>query len=256
MRRNYILILIVLIVLLVGCETLPATEQEANSEELIVSNENTNEEEYENRELQRMEIHLDVLLIRDLETFVEQSTDIIRGVALDSRTELVNFVISEEDRREGMIRQGLSEEEIEYLLFTSEYAITFIDEDIPRYYIMTTYRIEITEVFQGDHSVGDIIEVWRAGGAYADTYWFIRDAVQLELDSEFVLFLSENLGIFPYNFITPSQGAYHVPDEVIDGDLVDHDEIDLELENIGAVDHIVVTIGDLIEIAAENGLLD
>ena len=229
-----------------------------SNEEMNVSNENSNEEEYENRELQRMEIHLDYHPMENLEEFADWSTDIIRGVVLDSRTELINFVLSEEDRREDMVRQGLSEEEIEYLLFTSEYATTVFDEDIPRYYIMTIYRIKIIEAFQGNKSIGDIIEVWRVGGEYEGTLWFMGGAIQLEVDGEFVLFLSENLGSFPYNFITPSQGAYHVPIEVIESteDLVNHDEIDLELENIGSVDHIIVTIEDLIEIAAENGLLD
>ena len=205
--------------------------------------------EVENQDFQEMEIFIDHPHF-ELDELSYWSTDVIRGVVLDERVEIRNSTPSKEETRERLINEGLTEEEIEYELSLSSFK--------PQYNVGTTYRIEVLEVFQGNLSVGEIIEVRRPGGLYHGEYWFIRDQVTVSPGDEFIMFLWENFGDRPYAFISAFQGVYHVPASVIaaDEDLLDSDNIELELENVGVLDDIVVTIEDLIQIAEENDLLD
>ena len=236
-----------------GLFTLVAcNRQVADNENVLPSNETSHLVEVGNQDLQEVEIHLDHRLwgADELDAFVDWSTDVIRGVVLDERVDRVNVYPTQEAVREFLISQGLDEDAIEYRLAMSSFE--------PHYEVSTIYLIEVLEVFQGDIEVGDVIEVIRSGGEYNGEFWFIREQITLEPGREFVFFLIENFDGFPYALAAHNQGVYRVPIEIIaeNEDLIDSDHLDLELDNVGVADPIVITIEDLIEIAEENDLLD
>jgi len=177
------------------------------------------------------------------------ATDIISGKVLDKRFEWVNVRTPRELVVEDMLNQGMSQEEIDYELYGFSFE--------PDYELMTIYRIQVLEVFQGILNVEEIIEVARQGGEYGNHYWFRADAIELVVDTEFVLFLfSWRLTNHPFVLVSHIQGAYYIPSSVEEYEyLVEYENLELELENASELDPVVLTIGDLVEITEEDRLL-
>jgi len=195
-------------------------------------------------------ISFDVLVLESVEELADEATHIVRGAVLEQRTEWLNFVFPREVLEQELKDQGLTAEEIAYELRG------MVFEMEPE--LITISRVRVLEVFQGDHNVGDIIEIMQSGGEYGNERWVVEDALEIEVGVELVLFLfSWEFAGFPYSLISHMQGAYHVPEEIeVEGVLVDIGDWEIELEGLSEFDPITLTIEDLIEISEENGLLD
>lgn len=201
-------------------------------------------------QIEEMEILVDSVVLENVEELTEMATHIIRGEVLDQRVEWVDPSVPREVIVELLIDQGMTQEEIDFEL----YGVNFEIE--PR--LMTIYRIQILEIFQGNHQIGDVIEVSQLGGEYENEQWFIADAIELSIGDEFILFLysHEDIG-FPYVLINHNQGAYYVPNGIeLEESLMEIDDREVELENASETDPIMLTIEDLIEIAIDNDLLN
>ena len=238
-------ILLLGLVNLSACNGFGAEPMVDNDENQTIFNEDNNEIANSIREI---EIFKDIIPANDTEELADIATDVIRGKVLDERVEWRSTVIPREIVEEELAEEGLTEEEIASYLSGIDFE--------PHLYLMTIYRIRVLEVFQGDHAVGDTIEVMQHGGIYENERWFISGAIELEVGIDFVLFLYNTWKYSTGNpsvLVSPVQGAYYVSNNE---DLMKHEDIGLELESAGEADHITVTIEDLIEIAEENGLLE
>ena len=195
-------------------------------------------------------ISFDVLIYEDIEDMSNKATHIIRGYILDRRFEWLDPSVPREITEQLLREQGLTEEEIDFELE----GITF-ERDLE---LVTTYRIRVLEIFQGDHNINDVIEVSVLGGEYGSERWVVDDSLEIELNSELVLFLvSWGMINQPYSLISHVQGVYHIPElEDFEENLIDIIDVEIELEGVSEMDPISITIEDLIEIAEINGLLD
>jgi len=201
---------------------------------------------------EEIEIHADFFTIADVDEMADIATNIVRGEILDKRVEWVNLVVPRELVEADMLEQGMTQEEIDFELYGFDF------EEDP--HLMTIYQIQVLEAFQGDHVIGEIIEIMRQGGVYEDEYWFVADAIELTIGDEYVLFLyTSGLTDSPYVLVSHVQGVYSVPSEIeIEESLVELEdlEMEIELDNASELDPIMITIEDLIEIAEDNDLLN
>jgi len=266
MRKKIFLIsVLIIVVFLVACSAGSEDVENRNEIELAenedVKNQNKIElvenEDIENQnkiesiesELEKIEIHGDFFILEDVAEMADLATDIISGKVLDRRVEWINLRWPRELVVEDMLNHGMSQEEIDYEL----YGVGFE----PVYDLMTIYRIQVLEVFQGILSVGEIVEVMRRGGEYENQYWFMADAIELIVDTELILFLfSRRLTGNPFVLVSHIQGVYYIPSSLEEYEyLVEYENLELELENASELDPVVLTIGDLVEIADEDRLL-
>ena len=254
MRRKIFLFLILIIgaVFFVACSAGGEEIENHNKMEFTESEEieNQNKMEITERELEKVEIQGDFFILEDVEEMADLATDIISGKVLDSRVEKVNLQPTRDIVVEDMLNQGMSQEEVDFEL----YGIGFE----PDYEIMTVYRVQVLEVFQGSLTIGEIVEVMRIGGEYGNQYWFVADAIELEVDTELVLFLfSRRLTGNPFVLVSHIQGVYYIPSGVEEYEyLIEYENLELELDNASELDPVILTIGDLLEIAEEDGLLE
>ena len=116
------------------------------------------------------------------------------------------------------------------------------------------------EVFQEDgYPINEIIEVSRLGGIYEGVEWNVEDGIELEVGSEFILFLYSWVLIGrPYVLISHAQGAYYVPNHIDEDKItaLEDDELDVELKRVGEWDLIMITLEDLVDIAEYNDLIE
>ena len=201
-------------------------------------------------EMERVEIYVDYFMLENIEEMADSATDIISGRVLDRRVEWVNVRPSRESVEERMFNQGMSQEEIDFELYGIDFE--------PYFELRTIHRVQVLEVFQGNLIVDEIVEVTRPGGEYDNQYWFVADAIELIIDTEYVLFLfASRIANNRFSLFNPVQGVYYTPHTIMGYEyLVEYDNIELELEKASELDPVTVTIGDLINIAAENGLLE
>ena len=196
-------------------------------------------------------ISFDTFILEDLEEMADGATHIIRGEVLDQRVEWLNLTIPREVTEQQLAEEGLTEDEIaaelEGVIFERE----------PE--IVTLSRIRVLEIFQGNHYVDDVIEIMQLGGEYGNERWIVDGEVELEVNSELVLFLvSWDMAGLPYSLLSHVQGVYYIPSELEDEYLIEAEDehLSIELEGINEIDPVTITIEDLIEIAEENDLLD
>lgn len=232
---NFITLLIILV--LTGCTNEP------NVYPIIEADNYVNNFEDEKQNLQLVEISADAMHFNDLEGLTDFASELIRGIVLGESAGLSNVHLTQDEARELLLNEGLTIEEVEYEL--SLFTFT------PQYGVVTTYLVEVLEVFQGKLSVGDIIEVRRTGGIYQGEFWFVRDQVTVTPGEEFVMFLRENIGDRPFVFASTFQGVYQVDDilRVSYNSMTEIADVSTELENTGDRDELIVTIEDLIDIA-------
>jgi len=211
----------------------------ANAPESELTSESDNLEE-----INEVVISIDGALHESVEDLAEEASHIIRGEVLEQRAEWLNLAIPREVIERMLVDDYLTEDEMEAATLARE----------PE--LVTISRIQVLEVFQGDHQVGDIIEVMQLGGEYGNDRWIVENAIELEVGLESILFLNEwEIIDQPFSLINYAQGAYaslfgrnERLKDFVDGTF--------SLETISETDPILVRVGDLIRIAAENGLLD
>lgn len=193
------------------------------------------------REIREMEIFADSLYFDDVETLTEWSDHLVRLYVLNSRVEYLNIVPNREEMKESLINQGRYDE-IDYILSLSSFD--------PVYEVVTIYDVEIIEVFHGNLEAGMSVEILRPGGIYNQEYWFIAHQVTLEVGEELVAFLWENPGDFPFALAALFQGVYRINRALVGEyeSLLELDDLTFELENLGAIDNLVLTVEDLNDI--------
>jgi len=199
-----------------------------------------------------VEVSYDIRLMEDLDDLTSRSDDIIRGEVLDSRVRRLNWTMPIEEVELSMLESGFFDSHEEVLE-----RIALMDFE-PIYRVGTTYRIRVLEVFQGDHEVGDIIEVGRPGGRYGDEYWRVSHVRKLDVGTEYVIFLSRTWEGVPNRFACFFDGVYYVPEsiEISNEDILEYSDLNYELEVVSEGGRIPLNIEDLIDIAEENGLLE
>ena len=233
-KINSVLLISLFIIVLGGCTHTPIETPHDNYPPADKS--------VQSEDLQMMEISVDAKSFSDLEELTNWAHHLIRGFVIDERVETRNVGVTKEEERELLTRDGYSEEEIEFILSVSSFE--------PRYQVITIYRVQILEVFQGDLNEGEIIEVGRVGGIYNDNYWFINRQVTLNPGEEFVIFLWEGVSTSPFALASTFQGVYQIDNNLLDhyDYIVDVTNVDFEFENVGINDPLIVTIEDLIDI--------
>ena len=189
MKRS-ILILIWLCIFLIGCTVV---EQEMTDDKVMVK-------------------HFFAPGYESFDKMVEASDVIIRAYVLDERVELVNTNITleaaiEERTKEyetGLISREEFDKEIEHYH-------NHIESFEPSYWYVIFYRVEILEIFQGKHEVGEVIEVIRFMGGDEEENPSLEHSARYEVDTELVFFLRS--GRLGYLALFPHQSVYEVPAE-------------------------------------------
>jgi len=200
-------------------------------------------------------ISFDVVIFEEIEELADNATHIIRGEVLDKVVKWMDLNLSREEHEYRMVEQGLSEEEIEANIYSVREDGTADELEIE---LVTITRVLVLEVFQGNHEVGDIIEIMQSGGEYGNERWIVEGSVDLEIGSELVLFLvSWEFAGLPYSLTSIIQSVYYIPHEIEhDNNIIEFNNCEVVLESANEANPIEVSVGDLIEIAEENDLLD
>ena len=116
------------------------------------------------------------------------ATDVIQGEILEQRVEWLDLTFPREVIGQLLVEEGLIGAEDVALARGLE--------------LVTVSRIQISEIFYGNHQVGDIIEIMQLGGEYGSQLWIVNGAPALRVNSESILFLvSGDLIEQPYSML-------------------------------------------------------
>ena len=159
-----------------------------------------------------------------VEDLAESATDVVRARVLDERYEWVNTRLGPPDP----------------------------ESEIDPYDLCTIHRVLVLEVFQGDSSPGDIIEVIQLGGELDGEMWHSYDNVGFSIDDDLVFFIRASLREDNPGFwlLSPSQSVFNVlySDKSI-GDI----ENDIALESAkSGYSRFAISVGELVELAEVN----
>ncbi|MCL2558864.1 MAG: hypothetical protein FWE07_00130 [Turicibacter sp.] len=132
--------------------------------------------------------------------------------------------------------------------------------EIDPYNLYTIYRIRVLEVFQGDATVGDILEVRQMGGETDSLRVINTDEVSLAVGDDLVLFLRASyIENFPAVLLNPYQGAYHFASisasegiASIEAEELANIDVHESLESVNPENDLVLTIEDLIQILEDD----
>ena len=91
----------------------------------------------------------------------------------------------------------------------------------------TIYTIEINQVYKGDVTVGNTIEMKQPGGVIDHVRCTAPDEAQIEIGSTYILFL-ETYSNSPASLINPIQGIYEYKDNKIIGNDINIISLDLK----------------------------
>jgi len=152
---------------------------------------------------------------------------VVRVEVLDERVENLDILLPPENEE-----QDAGGEELEYY-----------------YVIFTVYRLKVLDVFQGDVSAGDIMEVRLPGGQYGDEQLIAPAYTYFTMGEELVLFLHGSLGGLPPFPLNPMQGMYHSPSSA-EGAMSRY--IEQALEGVNPYNNLMLTYGDLVHIWISN----
>jgi len=93
----------------------------------------------------------------------------------------------------------------------------------------TIYTVEINQVYKGDVTVGNTIEMKQPGGVMDHVRYAAEDEAQIEIGSTYILFL-ETYASSPASLINPIEGIYEYKDNKIIGN--DKNIITLDLKDL------------------------
>jgi len=116
-----------------------------------------------------------------------RSSNIVRGIILDERVEMLNIRLEPANSLEetgGDFQEGEG------------------------YFATTIYRFEILESYKGDSVPGDIIEIKQMGGEYGNLSFISDDFVSFSINDDLILFLNE-FG----TLMSPIQSAFYYNSE-------------------------------------------
>ena len=110
-------------------------------------------------EIQEMFISFDVMIHEEVGEMTDMATHILRGEILDQRIKWMDLNLSREETEQYLAERGLNEEEIEAEIYSvrSDGTTDELESEL-----LTVSRVLVLEIFQGNHNVGDIIEIMRA----------------------------------------------------------------------------------------------
>ena len=158
-----------------------------------------------------------------IEHLSNNSTDIIRVIVLEERSEFINTWLPPENELEDT---GMG--------------------SYDAYFLFTVHRLEVVETFKGYAVQGDIIEIKQFGGQADGLRIVYLDAAPLSYGDDLILFLRDHgaEGI-PTVLTNPLQSAYRFAPL---GEGMRSLDADSELESINAQNDLTLTINDLIHI--------
>ena len=189
-------------------------------------------------------ISIDTNLHESAEDMAEAATHVIRGEIIEQRSEWVRLTVSQEVIQRLLTGEELTEAEMENIA---------LGRDLE---LVTVSYVQVLEVFQGNHVVGDVIEVMQLGGEYGDDRWIVEDTLALDAGFDLVLFLvSWEMIEQPYSLVNHMQGVYRSPVER-NRHTFDSDDWETVLENVGRIDPVTLTILDIVKITENSGLLN
>ncbi|MCL2843575.1 MAG: hypothetical protein FWE28_09005 [Oscillospiraceae bacterium] len=157
------------------------------------------------------------------------------------------------------------DERVEWVDPTSPHlpnSLFYGEEHIPRYSPYTINRIRVLEVFKGDVTIGDVLDLGQQGGQIGNFLMESRNKLPLATGDVLVFFLNDpNYGnnlstTLPMFLINPWQGAYYLPDSygraIAFGENLTVDMYE-ELESVSPDNHwFLPTIGDLADLQIQN----
>jgi len=167
----------------------------------------------------------DLYMHSTIESLSYRTSDIIRGVVLSQRVDLLHsgFLLNDA----GEFTQAL-------------------------YDIATINQITIVEVFEGDWIPGDIIEVLQWGGSYGYITLISNSSAELAINEQFVLFLRRlTLTRGADAFITGDaiQGAFRFPPAT---EVAHANNLNVELEGVCPYNRLGLTLDNLTQIQEAN----
>ena len=80
----------------------------------------------------------------------------------------------------------------------------------------TIYTVEVMQVYKGDVTVGNTIEMKQLGGTIDHVHYVQEDAMTIEIGNTYIMFL-ETYENSPASLINPIQGIYEYTDGIITG---------------------------------------
>jgi len=162
-----------------------------------------------------------------IEHLASHATEVVRVEVLDERIEMINSWSSPTNELEDT-GGGTTE----------------------TYDMFTVYRIKVLEVFQGDVSIGDILEVRQMGGQSDDLIVINLDRTPLVVGDDLVLFiLSFDIEDLPSVLLNPRQSAYRFTPTNEDARVRNVNDT---LESLYAENDLVLTLSDLALIVESN----
>jgi len=194
-----------------------------------------------------MSVHGDFPIYNSIADLSYRATDIVQVEVLDERVEWINIWMPPQD--ENALSHFTAEEMEEYyFLFEA-------------YYIFTVYRLRVLDVFMGDSAPGDILEVKLIGGQIDNTILINDDYVPFAIGEVVVLFLKTyDMEDMPASLLNPIQSAYRLTpthenalnaleQSLLSEGFLSTAEANYVLESVNDNNSLVLTIGDLVEIA-------
>jgi hypothetical protein len=172
------------------------------------------------------ERNVDLWIRTSANELLHMSTDIIRAEVLDSREELINTLLGDIN----------------------------LENDIAQHFVKPhiVYSLKVIEVFKGNVNVGDVIEVMQENDF---------SLLSLDMGSDLIFFLRNfeayDFGHLPMAIEAGNQGFYRISstdaatfsEGIKTAYLEDPSVSDILLENLCPYNNLILTIGDLMQIA-------
>ena len=160
---------------------------------------------------------------RSIEHLASNATEIVRVEVIDERFEFINIWLPPENELE---ETGGDLNEV--------------------YHLFAVNRVKILEVFQGNESVGDILEVKQLGGETEDLIMISYDKVPFVVGDDIIMFLSSfGKDAMPASLLNPEQSAYRFTQSNENARINGINDI---LESLNPNNDLILTLDDLRQI--------
>ncbi|MCL2284952.1 MAG: hypothetical protein FWC32_01145 [Firmicutes bacterium] len=184
----------------------------------------------------------DLWIFENIGQLNSQTTDVVRAVISNSRVEPINTLLG----------------------------TPCPDDDMERFYIThTVYQLNVLEVFKGNSSVGDVLEIMQLGGLYNNRELIYPYQLSMNSGDEFILFLQcfeeYGFGHLPMSIVGSHQGVFYslssratqtndIFESIAEAYFENHLNPNETLENVSPNISLTLTIGDLMQIRHDSGL--